>query len=144
MINMNIVPNDLLSITKLFKNIFIHTTHWSHKNQALNALKQWKTIEMLLLFHSHVSHVSWSCCIVLTSYVPLKWVAHVALGCCTLFISQKTTLMKYTVCCKVLITCFMWYMLMNGWIMLMFMKCKCNYASLTPGVLQYIGGKPLH
>ena len=48
----------------------------------------------------------------------------------------KTTHMKYTICCIVSKTCFMQYKLMNGWMMLMFMKCKCNYASLTPRVLQ--------
>ena len=58
MINMNIVPNDTLSITKLLKRIISHTTHWSHQNQALHVLKQGKTNEMLPLFQSHVSHVS--------------------------------------------------------------------------------------
>ena len=58
MINMNIVPNDFISITKLLKRIISHTTHWSHQNQASHALKQGKTSEMLPLFQSHVSHVS--------------------------------------------------------------------------------------
>ena len=58
MVNMNIVPNDILGVTKWFKKIISHTTHWSHKNQALYVLKQGKTKEMLHLFHSHVSHVS--------------------------------------------------------------------------------------
>ena len=58
MVNMNIVSNDILSVAKLFKRIISHTTHWSHKNQALQVLKQGKTNEMLPLFHSDVSHVS--------------------------------------------------------------------------------------
>jgi hypothetical protein len=58
MINMNNVLNDILSVTKLLKRIISHTTHLSHKNQALYILKQGKTNEMLHLFHSHVSHVS--------------------------------------------------------------------------------------
>jgi len=39
MINMNIVPNDFLSIAKIFNNIFSYTTHWSYNNQALKVLK---------------------------------------------------------------------------------------------------------
>ena len=58
MVNMNNVPIDILSITKLLKRIISHTTHWSHQNQASHALKQGKTSEMLPLFQSHVSHVS--------------------------------------------------------------------------------------
>ena len=30
------------------------------------------------------------------------------------------------------------HMLMNEWMMLMLMQCKCNYASLTLGVLQLV------
>ena len=44
--------------------------------------------------------------------------------------------MKYATCCNVSKSCFMWYKLMNGWMMLMFMKCKCKCGSQTPGVLQ--------
>ena len=90
MVNMNIVPNDILSVAKLFKRIISHTTYWSHKNQASHVLGQGRTSEMLLLFQSHVS---WVCCIVLTNHVTKvcdmfqEWVAHVALKCCTLFIS---------------------------------------------------------
>ena len=137
MINMNIVPNDILSMTKVLRMIFSHTIPWSHKNQARYVLKQWKTHEMLQLFHSHVSHVSWSCCIVLTNHVSLKYV--------TCFKSElhmlhtihfiKQTHMEY----KHMLQCFKGMFqqskLMHGWMMLMLMKCKCNYASLTPRVL---------
>jgi len=40
MINMNLVPNDILGVTKLLRMIISHTTHWSHKNQARYVLKQ--------------------------------------------------------------------------------------------------------
>ena len=133
---MNIVPNDILSMTKVLRRIFSHTIHWSHKNQARYVLKQWKTHEMLQLFHSHVSHVSWSCCIVLPNHVSLKCVVYV----CTWvlhpihFINKHTWYM--TICYNVSRACFMQYKLINGWMMLMFMKCKCNCGSQTPGVLQ--------
>ena len=57
MVNMNIVPNDLLSVAKLFKRIISHTK-MTTQNQASHVLKQGKTSEMLPLFQSHVSHVS--------------------------------------------------------------------------------------
>ena len=91
MVNMNIVPNDILSVAKLVKRIISHTTHGSHKSQASHVLKQGRISEMLLLFQSNVSYVSWVCCIVLTNHVTKvcdtfqEWVAHVALECCTLF-----------------------------------------------------------
>jgi len=40
MINMNLVPNDILGVTKLLSMIIIHTTHWSHKNQSRYTLKR--------------------------------------------------------------------------------------------------------
>ena len=58
MTNMNIVPNDILGVTKLLKRIISHTTHWSHQNQTSHVLKKGKTHEMLHLFHNHVSHVT--------------------------------------------------------------------------------------
>ena len=58
MINMNLVPNDILGVTKLLRMIISHTTHWSHQNQASQALKQGRTSEVLLLFQGHVSYVS--------------------------------------------------------------------------------------
>ena len=62
---MNNVPNDILSITKVLRRIISHTIHWSHKNQASQALKHGRTSEVLPLFQGHVSYVSWVCCIVL-------------------------------------------------------------------------------
>ena len=133
---MNIVPNDILSMTKVLRMIFSHTIPWSHKNQARYVLKQWKTHEMLQLFHSHVSHVSWSCCIVLTNHVSLKCVVYV----CTWVLHPIHFINKHkwymTICYNVSRACFMQYELINGWMMLMFMKCKCNCGSQTPGVLQ--------
>ena len=130
MINMNIVPNDILSITKLLKRIISHTTHWSHQNQASHALKQGKTSDLLLAFQNHVSHVSWVCGIILANHVSLRWVAHVAL---IHFIKQHTWNM--TICCNVSQACFMQYKLLSGWMMLMFMKCKCKCRSQTPRML---------
>ena len=129
---MNLVPNDILSITKLFKRIISHTTHWSHKNQASQALKHGRTSEVLLLFQGHVSYVSWVRCIVLTNLVSLsEWhMLH------TLHFIKETIHMKYTTCCNVSKSCFMWYKFTNGCMMLMFMKCKCKCGSKTPGVLQ--------
>ena len=57
MVNMNIVPNDIVSVAKLFKRIISHTK-MTTQNQASHVLKQGKTSEMLPLFQSHVSHVS--------------------------------------------------------------------------------------
>ena len=57
MVNMNIVPNDIVSVAKLFKRIISHTK-MTTQNQASHVLKQEKTSEMLPLFQSHVSHVS--------------------------------------------------------------------------------------
>ena len=60
--------------------------------------------------------------------------------CCTWvlhpihFINKHTWYM--TICYNVSRACFMQYELINGWMMLMFMKCKCNCGSQTPGVLQ--------
>ena len=88
MVNMNIVPNDILSVAKLFKRQISHTTHWSHQNQVSHALKQRKISVLLLLFQNHVSYVSWVCGIVLTNHVFTKvcdmfqeWVAHVSKAC---------------------------------------------------------------
>ena len=130
MINMNIVPNDILSITKLFKNIFSHTTHWSHQNQASPALKPGRTSETLLLFQSHVSYVSWVCCIVLTNHVSLKYVTCFKSELHMLHLSvvhysfHKTTHMNINICCNVSKACSKQSNLMNEWTMLMFMKCK--------------------
>ena len=53
---MNIVPNDILSVSKLFERLISYTTHWSHKSQASHVLKQGKTSDLLLLFQNHVSY----------------------------------------------------------------------------------------
>ena len=123
---MNIVPNDILSMTKVLRRIFSHTIPWSHKNQARYVLKQWKTHEMLQLFHSHVSHVSWSCCIVLTNLVSLSEWHMLHLSVAHFTFHKGTTHMKYTTCCNVSKSCFMWYKFTNGCMMLMFMKWSAN------------------
>ena len=69
---MNNVPNDILSITKVLRRIIGHTIHWSHENQASQALKHGRTSEVLPLFQGHVSYVSWVCCIELTNLVSLR------------------------------------------------------------------------
>ena len=130
---MNIGPNDILGVTKLLRMIISHTTHLSHKNQSRYVLKQWKIHEMLQLFHSHVSHVSWSRCIVLTNLVSLsEWhklhssVAHFTFH-------KRTTHMKYTTRCNVSNLCFMCYKFTNGCMMLMFMKCSANVEAKHQG-----------
>ena len=59
---MNIVPNDILGVTKLLRMIISHTTHWSHKiKQGLywNNEKHMKYyncfIVMFHLFHGGVA-----------------------------------------------------------------------------------------
>ena len=106
MINMNIVPNNILSVAKLFKRIISPTTHWSHKNQASHVLKQGRTSEMLLLFQSHVSYVSWVGGIVLANHVSLKCVAHVALKLLHTIHFLKQSHIKCTICCNVSKACF--------------------------------------
>ena len=58
MVNMNIVPNDILSVAKLFKRIIGHTTHWSHQNQASYALKPEKQVKCYFYFKAmfHMFH----------------------------------------------------------------------------------------
>ena len=133
MINMNNVPNDILGVTKLLKRIFSHTIHWSHKNQAWYVLKQWKTHEMLHLFHSHVSHVSWSCCRVLTNHVSLKCVVYVALWVLhpIHFINKHTWYM--TICYNVSRACFMQYeLIMDEW-------CSCLWNASAIVEAKHLG-----
>ena len=130
---MNIVPNDILGVTKLLRRIISHTTHWSHKNQARYVLKQWKTQEMLQMFHSHVSHVSWSCCIVLTNLVSLSEWHMLHLSVAHFTFHKRTTHMKYTTRCNVSKLCFMCYKFTNGYMMLMFMKCSANVKAKHQG-----------
>ena len=61
----------------------------------------------------------------------------------TIHFIKETTHMKYATCCNVSKSCSMWYKLMNGWMMLMFMKCKCKCGSQTPGVLHIQPWQPL-
>jgi hypothetical protein len=117
-----------------------HHTIWLHHNQASHALKQGKTNELLLLFPSHVSYVSWVCCIALANHVSLKWVTclkrklHMLhLGVAHYSFHKHTW--NISTCCNVSKTCFTHYKLMHEWMMLKFMKCKCNYGSQTPRVL---------
>ena len=130
---MNNVPKDILGVTKLLRMIINHTTHWSHKNQVSHVLKQWKTQEMLQMFHSHVSHVSWSCCIVLTNLVSLSEWHMLHLSVAHFTFHKRTTHMKYTKRCSVLQLCFMCYKFTKGCMMLMFMKCSANVEAKHQG-----------
>ena len=67
-----------------------------------------------------------------------EWVEHVALECCSITISWNKHTWDIHICCNVPKACFKPSKLMHVWMMLMFMKCKCNYASLTPRVLHCI------
>ena len=111
---MNNVPKDILGVTKLLRMIINHTTHWSHQNQARYVLKQWKTQEMLQMFHSHVSHVSWSCCIVLTNLVSLSEWHMLHLSVAHFTFHKRTTHLKYTKRCSVSKLCFMCYKFTKG------------------------------
>ena len=104
---MNIVPNDILGVTKLLRRIISHTTHWSHKNQARYVLKQWKTHEMLQLFHSHVSLVSWLCCIALTNLVSLsEWhMLHLSVAHFTFHKEQHTWNLQHVAMFRIYVSC---------------------------------------
>ena len=104
---MNIVPNDILSVTKLLTSISSHTMHWSHKNQSRYTLKRWKTQEMLQMFHSHVSHISWSCCIVLTNLVSLsEWhMLHLSVAHFTFHKEQHTWNLQHVAMFRIYVSC---------------------------------------
>ena len=144
MINMNNVPKDILCVTKLLTSIFSHTMHWSHKSQARYILKQWKTQEMLQMFHSHVSHVSWSCCIVLTNLVSLSEWHMLHLSVAHFTFHKRTTHMKYTTRWNVSNLCFMCYKFTKRCMMLMFMKCSANVKAKHQGCYRHSGLKNKH
>ena len=132
---MNIVPNDILSVTKLLTSISSHTMHWSHKNQSRYTLKRWKTQEMLQMFHSHVSHISWSCCIVLTNLVSLsEWhMLHLSVGHFTFHKEQHTWNIQHVAMFRNYVSCAISSQ-RDAW-------CSCSWNAvqmwkLTPGVLQ--------
>ena len=139
MINMNNVPNDILSITKVLRRIIGHTIHWSHKNQASQALKHGRTSEVLPLFQGHVSYVSWVCCIELTNLVSLREWHMLHLSVSHFTFHKRNNTHEYTTCCNVSKSCFMWYKFTNRCMMLMLMKCSANVEAKHLGCYNNVG-----